>query len=194
MKKLGYFALALSAVFFSSCDDEDGFYNEKYIDVPNLVQVEEQDVYLVGDFIYISADFSRYQAEPGFATPLDLFETTSAATGFRFSYIVEKELSAGVWQAVNTTNAQMIIDEGSVQASSYVLGTAVYNSSDESYEYNVGYPLLSAGNYRISFGVNSDATSRIELRSQTRGNNLFLNINSATTQLNPQGFYTFTVN
>ncbi|MBD3580976.1 hypothetical protein [Flavobacterium selenitireducens] len=194
MKKFGYFALALSALFFSSCDDEDGFYNEKYIDVPNLVTVENQDVYLVGEFIYISADISRYQAEPGFATPLDLFETTSGATGFRFSYIVERETSAGVWQEVTVTAAQMLIDKGSVQASSYVLGTAQYDSSDESYEYRVGYPLTSAGNYRISFGVNSDAANLVELRSLTQGNNLFLNINSATTQLNPQGFYTFTVN
>jgi len=194
MKKLHYIAMAVSVLFLSSCDDEDGFYNEKYIAVPNLVAVQDQDVYLVGEHLFVAADFSRYQIEPGFASPLDLYQTTSGATGFRFSYIMEREITPGSWQAVSTTAQQMIINSGSVQASGYVLGTATYNAADESYEYEVGFPLAAAGNYRLSFGVNSDATNSIELRSLTQSNQLFLNINSATQQLNASGFYRFTVN
>lgn len=193
MKKFTYLAIALSALFLTSCDDEDGFYNEKYIDVPNLVQVEAQDVYQVGDNMYIFADFSRYLDEPGFSTPLDIFQTTSGAQGFVFSYTFEREVSPGVWQPVSTTAQEMDVINGSVQAGSFVLATAVYDASDESYEYYAGFPLDVVGNYRISFGVNSDSTNEIELRSKTQGNNLFLNIISDTSQLDNSGFYHFTV-
>lgn len=194
MKKLRYFALAACALFLTSCDDEDGFYNEKYVDIPNLVQIEQQDVYEAGDYLYVSADFSRFQNEPGFNTPLDLYRTTSGAAGFVFTYRFEKQNPDGQWVPVSTTTAGMLPVDGTVQASDFVLATATYNATDESYEFRAGFPLSQTGNYRLSFGVNSDSTNEIELRSRTQGNNLFLNIISDTNQLNGQGFYTFTVN
>jgi len=194
MKKLRYFALGIAALLISSCDDEDGFYNEKYVDAVNLVEIAAEPDYAVGDYIYVTADISRYLAEPGFDTPLDIYLTTNGARGFVFSYILEKETSAGVWQSVNSTEETMIINAGTVQAGPYVLATAAYNAANERYQFNAGIPLATAGNYRLSFGVNSDATNEIELRSRTQGNNLFLNIISDTNQLNNQGYYTFTVN
>ena len=194
MKNLRYFAIAAAAMLFSSCDDEDGFYNETYIDLANLVQIEAEPSYSVGDYLTVRTDFSRFQPEPGFETPLDIYETTSGAPGFLFSYMLEKETSPGVWQPLELTGAQVEVFDGSVQLASYILATAAYDASDETYEYNAGILLSSTGNYRLSFGLNSDSTNKIELRSRTQGNNLFLNINSTTTQLNGQGYYTFTVN
>ncbi len=194
MKKFTYIALAFSALFLSACDDEDGFYNEKYANTGELVTIDIQPAYSVGELLYVEADFGRNLPEEGFPQLLDIYETTSGAPGFVFSYILEKETSAGVWQAVSINSNQLVIGAGSAQASSYVLGTAAYNPVDETYEYSVGYPLTSAGNYRLSFGVNSDSRNKIELRSRTQGNNLFLNLISSTTQLDGSGFYTFTVN
>lgn len=194
MKKISLLAIVLSSLFFTGCDDEDGFYNEKYVDTATLVTIDTQTEYAVGDFLYVSADFSRYLSEPGQSNPLDIYRTTSGAPGFVFSYLVEKESTPGVWTPVETTQNELNIVTGSAQAGGFVLGTAVYDATDESYEYQIGFPLESAGNYRISFGVNSTATNEIELRSQSPANKLFLNLISDTTQLNAAGFYTFTVN
>ena len=87
-----------------------------------------------------------------------------------------------------------MIEHGSATAGSFVLASADYNSLDQTYEYRVGLPLASAGNYRLSFGVNSDSRNKIELRSRSNDNNLFLNIISSTSQLDAGGFYAFTVN
>lgn len=194
MKKLTYLALAFSVAFFTSCDDEDGFYNEKYIDVPNLITVDVQPAYSVGDYLYVQADFSRYLNEPGQETPLDIYQTTSGANGFVFSYTLEKESAPGTWQPVETSVEALDITNGTAQAGSFVLATAVYDTTDETYEYNAGFPLLSAGNYRLSFGVNSDSNTEIELRSKSQANKLFLNIISDTDQLTGGGYYEFTVN
>ncbi|RZJ72783.1 hypothetical protein [Flavobacterium sp.] len=193
-KKFTYIALAFSSLFMASCDDEDGFYNEKYANTGELVTIDIQPTYAVGDFLYVDADFGRYQSEEGFPQLLDIYETTSGAPGFVFTYLMEKESSPGIWTPVSTTLQQLQVNSGTAQAGNFVLGTALYNASDETYEYNVGYPLTSAGNYRLSFGVNSDSANKIELRSKTQGNKLFLNLISSTTQLTGGGFYTFTVN
>ncbi|RZJ67306.1 MAG: hypothetical protein EOO50_06060 [Flavobacterium sp.] len=192
MKKIKYFAFALSALLLTGCDDEDGFYNEKYVDVANLVSISTQPSYSVGEYIYVQADFSRYLEEPGQTTDLDIFTTTSGAPGFVFSYIIEKE-NGGVWTAVESTTNTLNIIDGTAQTGGFILATAVYDATDESYEYNIGFQLATAGNYRISFGVNSSSTNEIELRSKSPANKLFLNLISDTTQLNG-GYYTFTVN
>ena len=84
MKKLHYIALAISALVFTGCDDEDGFYNEKYIDTGELITVDTQPTFAVGDFLYVDADFSRYVPEQGQSSDLDVFQTTMALWAFSF--------------------------------------------------------------------------------------------------------------
>ena len=177
----------------SNCDtDDDGFYNNVFIDVPNLVAIDpHSSTYVVGEKLYISADFSRYLPD-GIST-VDAFHTTGA-TEFAFSYVIEKQINATTWEVVSVNDSQLDIVKGDAQNGSYVYGICVYNPADETYEYRVGFPLLSSGNYRLSFGYNSDSVDSVELRSLSPATRLILNINSEVTGLNSDGFYTFTVN
>ena len=67
MKKIQYIIVLLVSFLFSNCDiNDDGFYNNKTIDVTtNLVNFSPIVNYNVGDYLYIDADFSRFQAEVG---------------------------------------------------------------------------------------------------------------------------------
>jgi hypothetical protein len=66
--------------------------------------------------------------------------------------------------------------------------------ADNTYEYKVGFPLLSSGTYRLSFGYNSDSYTSVELRSDSPATRLILNINSLVSGIDSNGYYNFTVN
>lgn len=187
---------ALAACFyaFTSCDDEeDGFYNERYMETTQLVEIQTQPGYSVGDYLFVTADISRYLQEIGQPDPLDIFTTTGGAEEFTFTYRLEKRQSDDTFQPVVLETNDLEIISGTAQSTDFVVANAVYNTLLETYVYHVGMPLLEPGQYRFSYGVNSDAVDKVELRSRSQGNNLNLNIISHTTQLNNQGFYTFTV-
>jgi len=193
MKKLNYIVLLTVAFLVSNCDtDDDGFYNNVFTDIPNLVAIDpHSSTYAVGEKLFISADFSRYLAENG--TTLDAFKTTGA-TQFAFSYVIEKQTTAATWDVVFVNDSQLDIVKGTAQNGSYVYGICNFNTVDETYEYRVGFPLLSAGTYRLSFGYNSDAKNVVELRSLSPAKRLFLNISSTITGLDTSGYYNFNVN
>ncbi len=178
----------------SNCNtNDDGFYNNVFVDTPNLVALDvHSNVYTVGEKLYVSADFSRYL--PDGITSLDAFHTTGA-NEFAFSYVIEKQVSATIWETVSVNDSQLDIVKGNaLNSGPYVYAICEYNSVDETYEYRVGFPLLSAGTYRLSYGYNSEVVDKVELRSLSPATRLVLNINSAATGLNSSGFYTFTVN
>ena len=193
MKKLHYIVLFIVALLFSNCDtNDDGFYNNVFTDVPNLVSIDAHaPAYNVGEKLFITADFSRYLNENG--TTLDAFKTTGA-TQFAFSYVIEKQINATLWEVVTVNDNQLDIIKGTAQNGSYVYGLCQYNAVNERYEYRVGFPLLATGTYRLSFGYNSDSKNVIELRSLSPATRLFLNINSTITGLDNAGYYNFTVN
>lgn len=192
MKKLHYILLITVAILVSNCDtNDDGFYNNVFVDVPNLVAMDaHSNVYTVGEKLYISADFSRYLNDGAL---LDIFQTTGA-TQFAFSYVIEKQINATEWEGVSVSDSQLDIVKGDAQNGSYVYGICEYNSIDSTYEYRVGFPLLATGTYRLSFGYNSDSYNSVELRSLSPATRLVLNINSLISGLNSGGYYTFTVN
>lgn len=180
------------ALLVSNCDtNDDGFYNNVFVDIPNLVSIEaHSSTYTVGEKLYIDADFSRYLSDGAL---LDIYKTTGA-TQFAFSYVIEKQISETEWEVVTVNDSQLDIVKGDAQNGSYVYGICEYNATDESYEYRVGFPLLTAGNYRMSFGYNSDSPDTVELRSLIPSTRLILNINSLITVLDANGYYNFTVN
>ena len=191
MKKLHYIVLFIVALLVSNCDtNDDGFYNNVFVDVPNLVALDAHaPAYSVGEKLYVSADFSRYLNDGAL---LDIYQSTGA-TQFAFSYLIEKQ-SGTTWDVVYVNDSQLDIVKGNAQNGSYVYGICEYNTVDETYEYRVGFPLLSTGTYRLSFGYNSSSTTDVELRSLSPATRLILNINSAVSGLDSGGYYHFTVN
>lgn len=196
MKKLFYIVLFSSSFFLNSCDtNDDGFYNSAYLDADNLVTIETQPSYAVGDYLYIDANFSRYLPDTeNEASFLDIYQTTNGATRFAFSYVIEKKINATDWEAVTVNDNLLDINNGTATSGVYVYGFCQYNTTNENYEYNVGFPLLSAGDYRLSFGYNSSSVAKIELRSISQPEDLIMNINSTVTGIDSSGYYTFTVN
>jgi hypothetical protein len=194
MKKIHYILLIAVAFMVSNCDTNDaGFYNNVFVDIPNLVSIEaHSSTYTIGEKLFINADFSRELDDNGFDKKLDVYQTTGA-TQFAFSYVIEKQISTTEWEVVTVNDSQLVIEEGDAQNGSYVFGICEYNATDESYEYRVGFPLLTAGTYRMSFGYNSDSPDTVELRSLSPATRLILNINSLITGLDANGYYNFTV-
>lgn len=193
MKKLHYILLIAIAFLVSNCDtNDDGFYNNVFVDVPNLVTIEpHSSTYTVGEKLYIEADDFKRNLSDG--AILDIFQTTGA-TQFAFSYVIEKQINATDWDVVTVNDSQLVIEKGNAQSGSYVYGICEYNVTNETYEYRVGFPLLTTGTYRLSFGYNSDSLTSVELRSLSPATRLVLNINSLVSGLNSGGYYTFTVN
>ena len=193
MKKIRYITLFIATLFVSNCNtNDDGFYNNVFASVPNLITIQPHaNTYTVGEKIYVNSNFSRYLNENG--KTLDAFKTTGA-TGFYFSYVIEKQLNATTWETVTVNDNQLDIVKGSAQNGSYVYGICDYNTVNETYEYRVGFPLLSTGTFRLSFGYNSDSVNSAELRSLSPATRLILNINTTITGLDANGYYNFTVN
>lgn len=194
MKLLKYTSILFLSFLFSNCDtNDDGFYNSLFLDTTNLVAIATQPSFTVGSKIYVNANFSRYQTEVGQTETLDIYKTTGGAPEYTFSYLIEKEVSAGVWEVVTVNDSQLDIIEGDAQNGSYVFGHCIYNATSETYKYNVGFPLLTAGNYRLSFGYNSSSATTVELRSDSDSDQLIINIRSVIPTVNSSGYYLFTV-
>lgn len=190
MKKLHYILLVGIAFLVSNCDtDDDGFYNNVFVDIPNLVAIDAHPSnYTVGEKLYIDADFSRYQSDGAL---LDIYQSTGA-TQFAFSYVIEKQAGTE-WQVVSVNDTLLDIIKGDAQNGSYVYGICEYNTEDATYEYRVGFPLLTPGTYRLSFGYNSDSINKVELRSLSPATRIIMNINSLVAGLDANGYYNFTV-
>lgn len=192
MKKLHYIALIAIAFLLSNCDtDDDGFYNNVFVDATNLVTLDAHaNTYTVGENLYVNADFSRYLNDGAL---LDIFQSTGA-TQFAFSYVIEKQISVSDWEIVTVSDSQLDVVKGSAQNGSYVYGICNYNTVDETYEYRVGFPLLTAGTYRLSWGYNSDSKNSVELKSLSPSTRLIMLIDSSVTGVDANGYYNFTVN
>ncbi len=195
MKTLRYIFLMIAILPFAGCDtNDDGFYNETYVDIPNLVQIDVQPTYTAGDYLYVSASLSRYLNEPGEDLPLDIYTTTNGAEAFDFSYVLEKKVG-DEWQPVEIANAMLDVAAGSVyEITPTIFASATYDPEIEMYKSTVGIPLETTGQFRLYFASADDSPKKAELRSQSERNDLSLNISSTVSQLDANGFYIFTVN
>ncbi len=196
MKTIQYFFFVAVATILmaADCSNKDSeFYNDVFVSVPDLVVVETSGI-PESPSIAIVALVPRLLNVPSMTNQLDIFKTTGGATKLFFSYELEKE-SGGTWEYVEITNSQVQIIKGEAQTGSFVFASAIYNSSTETYEYRAGLQGLQSGNYRLSFGYNSNSNNIVELRSESINNNLFLNLNSLNnTNLDANGYYYFNVN
>ena len=105
---------------------------------------------------------------------------------------LEKKISATEWAYVNIDKNTIIIDKGDASTGQYILANALFNSTTDEYEYRVGIPMLSTGEYRLSFD-SDPSNNMIQLRSNSINNNLFLNIDTTSSTIDGTGFYYFSV-
>lgn len=190
MKNIKLLFLAIVAIAsFSSCGDDDEFYNSKYISIPDLIKVEHQPAYAVGNVLWVNTNFSRFLAEPGQTTPLDIFKTTNGAS-FSFSYGLERKNLDNTWTIIDLEN-KMIENQGNIFDGSYNTAECIFNPATETYQFRAGIPLEQTGSYRIFFGFTE--ASHLELASNNDSEkSTYLNIRT-TVNNSTDGFYYFTV-
>ncbi len=196
MKTLQYFFFVTLATILmaADCSNRDSeFYNDVFVYAPNLASAQLEIVTPPDQDIYVNATVPRLLLVPNQTNLLDIFKTTGGATKLDFTYELEKE-TAGVWDYIDINDSQLNIETGEATAGSFVLGKAIYNATSETYEYRVGIKSLPAGNYRLSFGYNSASVTDVEFRSESHGNNLFLNLKSPYSGLDGGGYYHFNIN
>jgi len=187
------FLVALATFLMAAdCSNKDSeFYNDVFVSAPNLVTIarsvipEEQTVFVI-------ASVNRFLSITGQNNLLDIYKTTGGAVKLNFSYELEKQNNTN-WDDVTLSDNQLQIVKGEAVSGEFVDAFCVYNTANQTYESEVGITSLPAGNYRLSFGFNSDAITDIDFRSLSFNSNLFLNLKSSSVALNNQGFYLFTI-
>lgn len=194
MKKLRYLIPAISLFLFACDSDDDGFYNTKYVQATDLVQVEAQDVYLVGETVFVNAAIPKLLPEPGESTLLDVRETTGNAPSFSFSYALEKKNADGQWDLVDNVSA-IYVDggAGSAEVVYFVQGNLNYDETDQEYQYRGGFTMEQAGEYRLDFSNATDNYNKVGLVSNSVNNNIVLNIFSTSASLDESGMHYFEV-
>lgn len=198
MKKIQFiFSIITLALFLNGCDTNDNtFYNDVFVTSPDLVRIEASLTgYHLGDKIYVSSSIDRLLQVNEHANLIDIRQSTGDADRFNFSYVLERKINATDWEVVNVNPTAIDLQAGAILGGSFYYASAVYSGVTDSYEFRAGIPLLAVGEYRLSFGYNSSEAQIIEIRSESNGNNLFLNIYSdeANNLLNPQGYFVFNV-
>ncbi len=185
--------MIITMLFISCNTDDNSFYNAQNLTVPNLIQIEvpSSDLH-VNDYLYINSYVNRLVSEPNQLTPLDIRKSTGNADSFVFSYFLEKKINATDWVYVNIDKNTLIVDKGSVSTGEYLLASALFNTTNDRYEYRVGIPMLTSGQYRISFDYDP-LNNLIQMRSNSQDNNIFLNIDTTSNNLDVSGYYNFTV-
>lgn len=195
MKKISAIVVLFLSIMVMSCDtNDDDFYNTEYVRVNNLIQIETASNYTIGDFLYLNCNVSNLVTELGQTSPLDIRKTTDNAPSLGFSYVLERQTGVDEWTPVSVENNQLNITAGSVDSAGFYLATANYNTSTNTYQFRAGIPLLSAGNYRLSYGYNSSVTDFIELRTNSNPTAITLMIYTTSNAVNSSGYYQFTVN
>lgn len=199
MKKLrilGFMALT-TVLMAADCSNKDSeFYNDVFLSSADLIDVEQQPTYSVGDIIYVNTDnFERVIPENGQTAPLDVYQTTGGAPSFTFTYLLEKSGASGEWSTVQTNESDLVTDRGaSYNFSDFVQAQALFDVETQSYEYRGGIRLTSPGSYRLRFTYNNPASRAVILVSDSVNSNLFATIYSDCSDLDGGGYYNFTVN
>jgi len=194
MSKFKYIFSVLALLLIACDSDDDGFYNTVYVQASGLMSIENPaSSYSVGDVIMVSANIPRLLDEPGNPQPLDVMQTTGADS-FQFSFILEKQNTAGEWELVNLVDNYVAGTDGSANIGYYVQGFAEYDAIADSYLYDGGIELDQSGTYRLNFSNNTDFYDKVYFVSDSPGNNIVVNIFSSAADLDASGTFQFTVN
>jgi hypothetical protein len=192
MKAIKYICFVAMATLLmaADCSNKDSeFYNDVFVTTPVQFTVNS-----TGQTLEIATSIPRRLEPTSLANPLDIYRTTGGATQLIFSYELEKQNTDGSWEFIEFTQSNISQISGQSEFGSFVVGAAVYDVSEENYDYQAVIQGLSAGSYRLSFGYNSTASGIVEFRSNSINNNLFLNLNSPVSFFNSGDYFTFSIN
>lgn len=182
MKTIKLYLIALLGILsLVSCRSDDEFYNAVYVSAPNLIIVDVPASYSVGDNVSFHTNFSRYLAEDGLTTLLDIYKT-SKAESFGFAYRLEKETAPNVWTSV-------LLNEDN-----YSVAEAVYQIGSMTYKCDKFIALNTTGSYRLSFGESYTGKQYTDLLSRNPSNETAVRITTNATATDASGYYYFTVN
>lgn len=181
MKKIKIlFLLVLSGLSFISCKSDDEFYNAAYLSVPNIISIDTQPSYTLGDNLTFHAEFSRYLPETGQSNLLDVYKT-SGATSFGFAYRLEKQTASGWSTVFGDDNEYTPLD-------------VPYVAATEKYKRDYFVALTASGNYRLSFGQSYTGNLSTDIISNNPDNKTLVHITTNPIGIDSQGYYYFTVN
>lgn len=178
----GFLSIAL---FFNCSEPEDIYMGSKDIKASNLIQIETLPNYKLNDLIYINSSFSRYLPEEGFTDLLDIFKTTKSEE-YTFEFILEKKSAYDTWTPINIGN-KIVVNKGKSYTSNATVGVCVFNPESNKYEFRAGIPLLETGEFRLRISNNLYPV-------YTNSSYISVYIYTTISQVNDQGYYTFTVN
>jgi len=182
MKTIKILSLTIAAAFaVFSCKSDDEFYNAANLKVPNLIVLDVQSGYTVGEDLTFHTEFSRYLPEENQTQLLDIYKTSNAES-FGFAYRIEKQTTSGDWETALPNE-----DE-------YAPVDAVYDSATEMYSGNYAVRLNETGNYRFSFGQSYTGSQSTDLISRNPANKTLVRITTNSNGVDSQGHYYFTVN
>lgn len=172
----------------TSCwtDDDSGYFRSINLNVPNLIQIESQPNFNINDYIYFDVNFSRYLPEEGFTDLLDIYKTTDA-TKFSFSFTLYKKSAYNIYEPINFGDFY-ILEKGEIFSDHSSFGNAVYNSSNELYEFRAGIQLLETGEYKL------EIDPYIYPNNSSNSNAINLSIFSINNQNDFTNVYEFQVN
>lgn len=190
------FQISIIALVLIGCDtNDDGFYNETYVNAQNnLVAIQSQTTpYSVNDLVSFSAVIPNLLQEKMYSNVLDVRESTGNADRFNMTVILEKLNSDGTWDYTDLTNT-LVVDEGSGLAGNFVKSTLIFDANLQEYRFRGGIKLVETGTFRMSFGASPSSNNIIELRSESPGQNLQMNIRTSSNNIDASGRYLFTVN
>ena len=180
----------------ADCSNKDSeFYNDVFISSPNMVDVEDNVLYTVGDYLMVNAYFDRTVPEAGQNNDIDLYKTSGGALSFTFSYLIEKEITQDQWVPVDIVEANVFDGEGnSVAFGDFLLAQSVFDPALQTYRYRGGVRLTETGSYRLRFTYNQEPSAAIVLTSDSLQGNLFVTIFSNCEDTDSAGYYYFDVN
>lgn len=190
MKNIKLFFLPVVVLLmFSRCGNDDEFYNSKYLMIPNLIEIEHQEIYTVGDIFWLNTHFSKLLQEENQTTLLDIYKTTGGAS-FGFVYGIEKKNADNTWTMLNVGESA-IIDNGNLEGNYYNVAESIYDPVSETYKFRAGFPLTETGEYRTFFGYSP--VSYLELSSNNDNEKeTFVAIKTTANNMT-DGFYYFSV-
>ncbi len=137
-------------VLLSGCYSDDDFSNSHVnLQITDALVFENDQVYSVGDTIYIDLNFSRYLDEVGFSNQLDVYES-SGSESFQYDLRLEKfsELSNG-FRPIAVSPEFIFAEQGTADEFGRTL--AQLNNEKSQYESRVAIILPEAGRFNFDF-------------------------------------------